>query len=1020
MADIPADANLTQTQLWKAFAENANDEQRLMVGKLADRAGVRLDLIFETFPTYTLHSRVHAVNVVRLMGDLLGPSIKEITALEGAVLILSAYLHDIGMVFTEVERAGLADDDQFEAFLNAHAEARLRVQEDGEVSTHTAEWYCRWAHPTRVRGFLQTLGPDELSWGVVSLTQQVRLVCESHGSDAGDIKSEDGLDKEFLGEADLKFCAILLRLADILDFDNSRSPEEVYKHLGLAERTDRRKQESDVEWRKHMVSGGFRFPGGERPHPYTLRFISGPDDPGVEYDLRAFLATIDDEVRKCRSLLDFCSDRWRKFILPDTINRDGIVSKGYKYGEHRFTLDKDQVLDLLMGESLYSNRYVFVRELLQNALDASRHREFYEHSIGNADFKAEPINVTTWTDDEGCQWVRFDDYGMGMDEEIIEKFLLKVGKSYYQSPEFEADVLGYEKRDQGKLVPISRFGIGILSCFIAGDRVEVNTRRVSGDPQSSPGIRLSMSSARQFYTMCTDGELYEPAAMPCEAGEDKGYRPGQECGTSIAVRIDPARNDGSLDVREELERHVAYPEVPVRLEGVRIGGDYAAATRTPWCAAMADTLNEEQMAEVSKLLLCDVATPITIRAIPLDLTAHSAHPQLAGQAVLVHVEIAEGDREEVRKAADSGTTIAVDIGPRGRVALELSHAWSGRPGPSDRRTRIPVLPALSAILAARGDDPWHSWLTHNGLRVPHKLPEGLSWSVGSSHLRLRDVVPWRDDVTRHAVVGSVALADSLRPDVSLSRAELRRLPWELCSALTLTAAKALSSAGVAGAHTCSMTNRLLVGRTLADLLGSTPNPSLWASWESAAVVETDAGLRSVEEIRAALTAAETVNLKGWEPWSTHVGGVSTRHRGSFLSSCVPALLQLAFTLELDVRGDGVGCPRLVVHPKDRGAVETQGLLHFPPLTFVRYEGSSAFRVGRYPANITHPFVEWLLRATAALAQKHAGRLSVLARGVATWRGPDPFNNALAELRAHLDSEHRPPAALVLTDDDFVE
>jgi hypothetical protein len=37
-----------------------------------------------------------------------------------------------------------------------------------------------------------------------------------------------------LGKADLLFCAILLRLADILDFDNSRTPDEVYTYLELA------------------------------------------------------------------------------------------------------------------------------------------------------------------------------------------------------------------------------------------------------------------------------------------------------------------------------------------------------------------------------------------------------------------------------------------------------------------------------------------------------------------------------------------------------------------------------------------------------------------------------------------------------------------------------------------------------------------------------------------------------------------------------------------------------------------
>jgi HSP90 family molecular chaperone len=60
---------------------------------------------------------------------------------------------------------------------------------------------------------------------------------------------------------------------------------------------------------------------------------------------------------------------------------------------------------------------------------------------------------------------------MGMDRHIIENYLLKIGKSYYNSADFKADIFEYKKMSGKDFTPISRYGIGILSCFILGDRI---------------------------------------------------------------------------------------------------------------------------------------------------------------------------------------------------------------------------------------------------------------------------------------------------------------------------------------------------------------------------------------------------------------------------------------------------------------------------------------------------------------------------------------------------------------------
>jgi hypothetical protein len=268
--------------------DKGTDGQRSVVRALADEASAILDRVIETFPTYTLHNSLHAHNVARVMAELLGPRLSDLTALEAAMLILSAFWHDIGMVFTDSERVALESEPYWRDFLTANPEALVAVEQAGGLSMAIAEWYCRWRHAERVYVYLDRQSPKRLQWGQISFREALGELCRSHNLDVAEIKTNDAIQNNYLEAADLKFCAILLRLADILDFDNSRSPEPVYQMLGLQHRETPRKQDSDVEWLKHLATEGFRFPA-ERQGRYQLGFVAGPTHPAVEHDIRQFL-----------------------------------------------------------------------------------------------------------------------------------------------------------------------------------------------------------------------------------------------------------------------------------------------------------------------------------------------------------------------------------------------------------------------------------------------------------------------------------------------------------------------------------------------------------------------------------------------------------------------------------------------------------------------------------------------------------------------------------------------------------
>jgi len=122
-----------------------------------------------------------------------------------------------------------------------------------------------------------------------------------------------------------------------------------------------------------------------------------------------------------------------------------------------FTADVDKIVSLLIGESIYPNKYAFVRELIQNSVDAcNRIKEKYSH--------LEPkiiINIDT-----AGNYVEFIDEGDGMNKNVLKNHFAVLGKSISQE----------YNDNNGKSNLISKFGIGFISTFIAAEKVIIDTK----------------------------------------------------------------------------------------------------------------------------------------------------------------------------------------------------------------------------------------------------------------------------------------------------------------------------------------------------------------------------------------------------------------------------------------------------------------------------------------------------------------------------------------------------------------
>lgn len=114
------------------------------------------------------------------------------------------------------------------------------------------------------------------------------------------------------------------------------------------------------------------------------------------------------------------------------------------------------------------------------------------------------ISVTVRQDDAHRLWILVTDNGIGMDEHILSEYFLKVGNSYYNSPEFER--LCRKLGSMQPFIPIARFGIGLVSGFMIADAIEVTTRHICSprNDNISRLVRIERMGGLAFVTRSPD------------------------------------------------------------------------------------------------------------------------------------------------------------------------------------------------------------------------------------------------------------------------------------------------------------------------------------------------------------------------------------------------------------------------------------------------------------------------------------------------------------------------------------
>ena len=212
----------------------------------------------------------------------------------------------------------------------------------------------------------------------------------------------------------------------------------------------------------------------------------------------------------------------------------------------KFKTESKKLLDLMIN-SIYTNREIFLRELISNASDAID--KLYLKSLTDASAQIDQANLAiTVTPNKDARTLTISDNGIGMAAEELEKNLGTIAHS--GSEEFKAA----NADKQGDAVDIiGRFGVGFYSAFMVAKEVSVVTRAFGSE---------------ECNRWTSDGvEGYTIEAVPAD---DPAYR--QTAGSDVILTLKDNADEASYDeyleeytLKDLIRRYSNYVRYPVQM-----------------------------------------------------------------------------------------------------------------------------------------------------------------------------------------------------------------------------------------------------------------------------------------------------------------------------------------------------------------------------------------------------------------------------------------------------------------------
>lgn len=431
------------------------------------------------------------------------------------------------MVCADSEKGRILESEEWSDWVSAGSSAEKRWKEvkdlradqqniGSDAANFLADVQVRFLVAEFVRARHHLRGGDVINqhedalgrfaFGDNLLRQTISDVCVSHGFDRKDLEDSERFpeQRDIRGEkVNVRFLACLFRLGDLLDMSSDRACPL-------------------------LLNAACPIPSDSLAHWTQYQRIAHRNTSPTEIEITALCRTQDEHrvLRDwCQWIVDEASNstilmahaRRHAGWLAPRASLDGdspsIVIKPastakYVPSNWKLEIDQAKIIERLIHDA-YDDPVVFIRELIQNAVDATRCRVYETLIAKGVEPPAWPTDIATDILDrygirivveerrklnelsgeiETQQTISVEDDGLGMDRQVIERYLLQIGRSYYTSPEF---------RRQFPFNPTSHFGIGFLSTFAVSDEIHVDTFR-PGQAPTDEALRLTLTGPRNY------------------------------------------------------------------------------------------------------------------------------------------------------------------------------------------------------------------------------------------------------------------------------------------------------------------------------------------------------------------------------------------------------------------------------------------------------------------------------------------------------------------------------------------